>query len=110
MKKVSYGNYGYGYKENGKRYIQTVYSTSNMKSEQKSHANNYLCLLATSISKINIKMSQYTFPFSLSCNFKTGLKLRGHFSSHEHLSYRCCGSNLYNVVCHEVMMYASGTQ
>ena len=57
MEKVSYGNYGYGYKENGTRYIQTVYSTSNMKSEQQSHANNYLCLLATSISKINIKMS-----------------------------------------------------
>lgn len=32
-------------KEMGKRYIQTVYSSSNMKSEPQNHANNYLCLL-----------------------------------------------------------------
>ena len=47
MEKVKLWKYWYGCnKKNGKRYIQTVYSSSDMKSEPKSHANNYLCQLA----------------------------------------------------------------
>ena len=45
IEKVSYGNMGMVTKKMGKRYIQTVYSSSNMKSEPQNHANNYLCLL-----------------------------------------------------------------
>ena len=46
MEKVSYGNIEMVTKTMGKRYIQTVYSSLTMKSEPKSHSNNYLCLLA----------------------------------------------------------------
>ena len=110
MEKVSYGNMEMVTKMMGKRYIQTVYSSLNMKSE----SLKQLLMPAGShqFQKLTLKCHNTSFLshlwLQLSCKFKRGFKLLGHFSSHEHLSYGCRGSNLHNVNCHEVMTYASG--
>ena len=77
-----------GYKEEGKRYIQTVYSSSNMKlNKQKNHANNYLCLLA-----------QVNFKNSLECHntpFFSHLRLPFH-------NFKICFKLLELVICQVV--------
>ena len=89
--------YGNGYKDDGKK----VHSDSLFQFNHQFQKLTLKCHNTSFLSHLWLQLSR---------KFKRGFKLLGHFSSHEHLSYGCRGSNLHNVNCHEVMTYASGAQ
>ena len=112
MEKVSYGN---GCKEDGKK----VHSDSLFECKHEERATKsckQLLMPAGSHQFQKLTLKCHNMPFlshswlRLSCNFKTGFRLLGHFSSHDYLSYGCHGSNLHDAISHEVKTYASGAQ